>query len=133
MNKLYYTEQHIYYGNKAFPLSFKEWHYGEMPEWELLKSDDFEKTYAYFTIHPHPHISTDHTFFRKRKCLRFRFLDLYKNMTAKSFKPFDITTVVEPIDRTLNIKTLMSELPADEFLLYCKDNGCMPSKVIERG
>lgn len=133
MNRLYYTERYIFFDENPMPFSFAQYHYGEMPNYELVKYDDFYKAYDYLTAHPHPHIATDTTFFRKRKCLRFRFVDLYKTMTAKTFKPFDILTTVEPIDYTPTIKQLMNELPADEFLLYCKDNGFMPNEVIERG
>lgn len=43
-------------------------------------------------------------------------------MTKKKFVPFEVRIIYEPIYYIYSFKNLMQELPAEQFVEYCKDN-----------
>lgn len=98
-------------------------HYGEMPEDKVMTFQDFQfaiDTFANKSTRPQVH----YTLFRKKPYLFFHIdcgLDCC-SMDKRTFKPFIIRNHFWKAVEPFTIKQLMNELPANEFIEYCKDH-----------
>lgn len=123
----------LYYFNKQWKLVtdkgytdmyLSELHYGEIPETKEMTFQDFQFAIDSFAKHNvQPEVR--YTLFKKKPYLFFNIdggLSYYA-MTKRKFKPFILRWHYRKCKRTYSFHSLMRELPAHEFIDYCKDNG----------
>lgn len=98
-------------------------HYGEKPKEVKMTFDNFQQAIEVFEGNKRPQVR--YTLFRKKPYLYFHInggLDR-KKMYRCNFKPFTFRYHVWDCSPLISFKELMEELPADEFVEYCKDHG----------
>lgn len=99
-------------------------HYGELPEDKELYFDDFDS--AFFACEGQSGLRPKGMYNLFRRPYLYFHIDGgfdHKIMYRCNFKPFVFRYHYYEGSPLISFKGLMEELPADEFMEYCKDHG----------
>lgn len=100
-------------------------YYRELKEEEVEVLETFEQAYDYIKADNLMNAEIDATFFRGRKQIRISTADFEcpRTFTEKDFKPIIVKSVFEEETSKLSMKSLASQLSADDFCEWLKDRG----------